>query len=200
MGDGRSSGVVDQRFDAVVAELFAAIKESELDEERDGDDLGVESIEELDRSGGGASGGEEVIDQQDFFAGMDGVFVDFDDVFAIFERVGKPTGVPWQLALLADRDESGTEAVGHGGRENEAPGIDADDFVDLGATGGVAKQADRVLEEGSVGEDRGDVLEGDPRLREISDVTDGGSKVLSRRHGEALVSLRQRPNLKFNEF
>ena len=134
-----SIGVVNEGLNAVIAEFFTAIEEAELDEEGNGDEVGLESVKELNRGGSGAAGGEEVVDEQDLFPGMDGVFMDFHDIFAVFQGVRELTSIPWELALFPDGDKSSTEAIRDGGGENKATSVDAYNFVDFCSSGGLAK-------------------------------------------------------------
>lgn len=176
--------------DGVGEEFFAAAEEGEFDEEGDADEVRAELVEEFDGGGGGATGGEEVIDEEDFFAGGDGVFVEFDDGFAVFEGVGDLAGFPGEFAFFADGDEAGAEAVGDGGGEDEAAGIDADDFVDFDAACGIAEEGDGVAEEGGIGEDGGDVFEDDSGFGEVDDIADGGAEEGGVWHDAGRVSRR----------
>lgn len=190
----RESGVVDDRRDRVFSEEGAAVEGAELDEEGDGDDVGTEVFEEFDGGGGSATGGEEVIDEEDLFAGEDGVLVDFDLGFAVFEGVGEAAGAPGEFAAFADGDEAGVEAVGDGGGEDEAAGVDADDFVDFRGAGGFAEEADGFAEEVGVGEDGGDVAEEDAGFGEIGDIADGGAQGWGghgRRMGQSSMPAKQ---------
>lgn len=163
--------------------MLSAVEVFEFDEEGGGDDLGIEGFEELDGSSCRAACGEKVIDEEDFFAGFDGIGVDFDGVFAVFEGVGHGVDGPGEFAFFTDGDEAGVEDLGDSGGEDEAAGVDADDFVDFFALGGIGKELKGGFEEGGVSEDGGDVLEEDSGLGEIGDVPDGGVEVCCGGHG-----------------
>jgi hypothetical protein len=51
-------------------ELGAALEEGEFDEHRDAQEVGTEFVEQLDRCGRGAAGGEQVVHQQDVSPGF----------------------------------------------------------------------------------------------------------------------------------
>jgi len=68
--------------------------------------------------------------------------VDLDGVFAVFEGVGECVGGPREFALFADGDEAGSEGDGYGCAEDEAAGVDADDFVDFLAVSGFGEEFD----------------------------------------------------------
>ena len=121
---------------AFASEFFASIQEGEFDEEDGAEDVAAELLDEVEGGGGGAAGGEEVIGEEDGFAGADGVLVDFDGVGAVFEVVAGAEGFPGEFAFFADGDEAGVEFGGDEGAEDEATGVDADDFIDLGDAGG----------------------------------------------------------------
>lgn len=164
-------------MDVGVVEGGAAVEGGEFDEEGDADDFGVEGFEEFDGGGGGAAGGEEVVDEEDFFARFDCVDMDFDDVFAVFEGVGHLVGGPREFAFFADGDEASVEDLGDAGGEDEAAGVDADDFIDFGAACGVGKELEGGFKEGRVAEDGSDVFEEDAGFGEIGDIADGGIEV-----------------------
>ena len=78
----------------MVAEFFAATEEGEFDEKGDADHVRSEAVEQLQRRAGGAAGGQEVIHQQDGFAGGNGIVVELNHRFAIFQRIGDLAGFP----------------------------------------------------------------------------------------------------------
>jgi hypothetical protein len=77
-----------------------------------------------------------------------------------------------QLARLAHRHEARVEEVRDRRRGDEAPGLDAQDPVDVAVPEGIGEAVDRGAEGRGVGEERRDVLEDDPGLREVGDVAD----------------------------
>ena len=159
--------VVEQAEDVVLGEAFAAAEEVEFDGEGEAGDFAAELFDELDGGFHGAAGGEQVVDEQDALAGLDGVEVDFERVGAVFEIVGDAGYRCGQLARLADGDEAGIEAVGERGAEDESAGFDAEDEVDLAFKIVGGERVDEHGEAGAVFEQRGDVVEEDARLGEV---------------------------------
>src|ERR1700722_18801002 len=80
--------VVEQAEDVVLLEFLAAFEEVELDSEAEAGDLSAQLADELDGGLHGASGGEEVVDDDDALAGLDGVEMDLEGVGAEFEGAG----------------------------------------------------------------------------------------------------------------
>ena len=182
MGSEGGRLVGDDGRDGVAGELLPAVEEREFDQERDRDNLGAKFVEQADRGGGGAPGGEKVIDQEDLLAGVNRVLVDLGHRFPILEAVGSLLGGPGKLALLPDRDESALEAVRNRRREDEAPGVDPDDLGDLGVPGGFGEKADRGLKVLRILQNGRDVLEDDARTGKIGDIPDGGAEIVGVRH------------------
>ena len=71
-----------------------------------------------------------------------------------------------QLALLADRHEAAAELMGDRAAEDEAARLDAGDIVDAGREKRPDQPVDRGAQAGRIGDQRGDVAEEDPRLRD----------------------------------
>src|SRR5260370_14295101 len=110
--------VLDQGEDVEAAQLLAAVEESELDGEGGAFDCTPELLDEFGGGGGGATGGEQVIANDHALAGLDGVFVDFERVCAVFQGIGHARGFGGELFWLSNRDETGIEAVGPSGGKN----------------------------------------------------------------------------------
>src|SRR5919106_3091099 len=88
--------VAEQRVDLELAELLAALERRELDHEREPRDLAPQPPYQFDGAHHRASGGEQVVDDEDPLSGLDGVGVDL-------ERGGTV------LALVFDLDRLGPE-------------------------------------------------------------------------------------------
>ena len=150
----------------------AAAEVGQVDDEGAADDLAAQPLHQLDAGFGGAAGGEQVVDQQDAFAGQDGIVVHLDHRLAVFQRVGLGDHRPGQLALLADRHEAGGELVRHRAAEDEAAGLEPDDLVEAHAGIGVQQLVDRHAKAARVGEERGHIAEDDALMREVDDGAD----------------------------
>src|SRR6267378_2424816 len=170
--ENSSSSVLDERGDLVTRELLAPFQSSELDEERETDDLTLELLHKLDRAGHGAAGGEQVVDDQHTRAGFHRVLVHLERRGAVLEVVLDAHHVAGQLAKFADRDESHAELVSDRRREDEPARLHSDDDVDLLRADLREQPVDRRRERITVLEERSNVLEEDPGLRKVGDVTD----------------------------
>lgn len=151
-----------------------AAEEGEFDEKAHPDEVAAEFFDENGGGVGGSPRGEEVIDEEYGFAWGDGVFVDFDHGFAVFEFVGAAFGGPGEFAFFTDRDEAGAEPVGDDGAENEPAGVDANDLVNFVVAGGFDESPGGDAPEFGIAEDGGDVFEDDAGFWEIRDIADAG--------------------------
>src|SRR5699024_3695952 len=113
--------------DGVGAKTVAAVEGEELGEDGDAGDLAAEALDEADGGFDGAAGGEEVVDDEDTLAWMDGIPVNLEGVGAVFERVFLHPGLRRELAGFANRYDAGIEEIGDGRAEDEAPALDDDD-------------------------------------------------------------------------
>src|SRR5687768_6268488 len=100
--------VVEQRQDVAFRELAAAVEEAELDDEREPGDLGPETLDQADGGGGGATGGEDVVDHQHPLVDGHRVAVQLQKARAVLQLVGLGLDFPRQFADLADRHEAGS--------------------------------------------------------------------------------------------
>src|SRR5579863_5649884 len=116
----------------VPVELGAAVEEVEFEDEAEAGDAAAEVLDQFGDGGGRASGGEDVVDDQDLLAGNDGVPVNFQRIGAVFERVFDALDGGGQFIRLADGNEAGADGVGEDGSEDEAAGLDANDGGDPG--------------------------------------------------------------------
>ena len=122
-------------------------------------------------------------------AGLDRVAVDLEGVGAVLEGVLDGQRLGRELAELADRDEARAELDRHRRAEDEAARLHADDDVDLLAPVGLEHEVDRLAVRGRILQQRRDVVEQDPRLREVRDLADLLAKRLGgHRFGVLLVS------------
>src|SRR5512132_3745290 len=171
--------VPDEAEELIALDQLSALEELELDQGGDADDLAAEALHQAGRSPGGAAGGEHVVDDQDPLAGHDGVGVQLQGGGAVLERVLLGLDLVGQLAGLADGDEAGAEVVGDRRGQDEPAGLDADHLVDVAAAEVDDRLVDHRREADLVGQQRGDVLEDDPRLWEVGHVADEGPQTLA---------------------
>src|SRR5262249_39173964 len=98
-----------------------------------------------------------------------------------------------QLARLADRDEALAEMMRERRAEDEPARLDAAHEVEAPRIDAFRHPGDRLLEPGRAREERRDVLEEDPLLREVGHVTDvaldqgrlGGDSTTTREGGRS---------------
>ena len=131
-----------------------------------------EPLDQPARRGGGAAGGEHVVDHEHPLARKHGVAVDLELVGAVLELVLLAGHGPRQLARLAHGHEPSAAAGTPPARQDEAPRLDADHAIDGDAGEAVHEVVDRQPERRGVAEQRCDVAEGDARLGVVGDVSD----------------------------
>src|SRR5262249_62374639 len=91
----------------------------QVDDEGGADALAADPPTKLDGCLCGATGGDQVIDDQDAFAWPHGVLMHLDDVDAVFQGVFLADGLPRQLALLPQRHKPTAQPVGDGSTQDE---------------------------------------------------------------------------------
>src|SRR5712691_576217 len=157
---------------------LAPLEEAQLDENVHAEHLTTELADQLGRGGGRASGGQHIIHDQHCLAGSHRVLVDLKLVGSILELVVLADGLPRQLTRLADRHEPGPEPQSHGAAGDEPSRLDRSDHVGWAVQPVAAHFLDHAFEHDLVRQQGGDVLENDPRLREVWDVANQPAQVL----------------------
>lgn len=117
--------------------------------------------------GGQLTSRNNVVDDQDLLARLDGTLLHLKVVDAVLLLVGDAHAGAGHLAPLADGHEAGIEAQGQRGAKQEAAGVQADDDVGLDAA-----LEDLQLERAEEGEVGGGVLEQGEDVDEL-DALDG---------------------------
>ena len=87
-------------------------------------------LDQPDRRGHGAAGGEDVVDEQHPLPRLDRVLVQLEGGLAVLEGVRHGVGLPRQLARLPDRDEPASELQRDRRRQDEPARLHSDDLVD----------------------------------------------------------------------
>src|SRR5436190_21148390 len=157
-------------YDFDSGKALAPAQLRQLDQDLHADDLPAELAHELDGGGGGAAGRKNIIHDQDFVGRLDRVLVDVELVGPVFELIRMAEHSPRQLARLADRDEARVEADRDGRAGDETPSLYSGDERRALALPVDRHQVDDLAKRLAVREQRRDVPEGDPRLREIGHV------------------------------
>src|SRR5215831_16300777 len=164
--------IVQQRKHFRIGKLLAAVEEVEFDHEAHAGDLGAQRPGQLGAGIGGAAGGQQVVDNDHFLAGLDGVFVYLQGIQAVLELVAPFDGLGGRLARLAEGDEAGVEAVGQRRSEDEAAGLDGQHGIDLGVEVVLGERVNECGEADFVLEQGGDVVKQDAFLGKIRDFAD----------------------------
>src|SRR5262249_26817030 len=90
-GENRSAEllfvVLNQRKNIRVGQFTAAVQKSEFDGEGGAFDLSAEFFNQFCRGEGRAAGGKKIVANQNTLAGLDGVFMHFERIGAVFERI-----------------------------------------------------------------------------------------------------------------
>src|SRR5260370_41771480 len=80
-------------------------------------DRAAQLLDEFGSRGGRAAGGEKVVADDHALAGLDGVFVDFERVRAVFQGVGDAGGFGRELLWLLERGKSPGQTGSPGGEQ-----------------------------------------------------------------------------------
>ena len=107
------------------------------------------------------------------------------EVVLDLDRLGR------QLSELAHRDEARSQAVGQRRREDEPAGLHPDHQVDLLPLHRLRHAVDHLAERIAVAQQGGDVVEEDPRLREVGHLADLGAQVVGGASGHRALQMGQ---------
>ena len=164
--------ILQYRKHLLVGQLGPAVQEKQLDEEREAMEFASKLLYELRRRGRRASRRQHVVDNEDPLPFVHGILVDFERVGAVFEIVGFLDRFRGQLSGLADWNEAGAEPLCDRAAKNEAAALDADYRIDSLVHVRHGQHVDRHGEALTIAQQRRDVVEEDPHLREVGDVPD----------------------------
>src|SRR6266478_4788247 len=182
--------VLNQGEDVDAGEFLAAVEEGELDGEGCAFDDAAELLDEFYSGGGGASGGEQIVADDDALAGFHGVFMNFEGVRAVLQRVGNAGGLGGELLWLANGNKAGAEPIGQSGGENEAARLDSRNDINRVTLVVFAEAVDEEMESLFVFQKRGQVVKENPRLRVIGHFADQLLQVVHSNASSRLDSLR----------
>ena len=130
-------------FDAVGFDLGFTADFRQVDDKRCTDDLAAGLTHQLDRRFRGAACRNEIVNDEDALALLDGILVDLDGINAVFKRVVLSNGLARQLTLFADRYETAAKPVGDRAAKYEAARLDTGDRIDMLRTEGPGHRDDR---------------------------------------------------------
>src|SRR5438445_554532 len=147
------------------------VQRLQLDEKGERVQLAAETLHQIGGRSGGATGCQQIIDNQHPLPFSHRVGVDLERVGAIFKRIRLPHGRERQLAGLSDRSEARADSIRDRRAENEPAALDADDDVDPLILKWERKAVDGRAESCRLLQQRRDVVEQDSSLRKIWYVT-----------------------------
>ena len=144
----------DARF---LRDDVAAFEKVELDDRGTANRHGTSGLDEQTGGDERAAGGEQVVDDENALAGLDGVALNLDGVWAVFLLVRLAERVAGQFARLAQRHEADAERECNDGTEDEAARFETSDSVDLLCAKVSGQRVAHELEGRRVAEQRCDV-------------------------------------------
>src|ERR1700681_4369917 len=104
--------VLDQGKDVEAGEFGAAFQECQLYSEGQAFYFAAQLLNESGGGCGGAAGGQQIIADYDAITGLDGVFMDFQRVGAVFQRVRDAGAFGGEFFRFAHWNESGVKTIG----------------------------------------------------------------------------------------
>ncbi len=165
---------MDERVDPIVGEGGPSIQKVKLNYDPEPAHDASQPLYKRCGRFGSATGGQEVIHDIGFHAGLDRVDVHFNRVRPILQRVFFGDSVVGQFAELPDEHEGKSQFEGNGHSEDESPTLDADDRFRPCRFRAFGHQVNDFLKRGGVFKHRCDVLKQDAWLREIWNISDNG--------------------------
>jgi len=159
------------RTHLVPLQSIAPIEEFQFDEEGDFENVRAQLLHECSRGGSGATGREQVIDQEHAGARLERVDMHGDGRRAVFQIVFLVVRFVRKLALFANGNEAGLEPNRGCRRKNKSARIDAHHRIHLPRLVAINQQIDATWKQLRVGQYRRDVLKLNPRFRKISNIS-----------------------------
>src|SRR5579883_30692 len=135
--------VLHHRANVVARQPGAALQKIEFNDESEAGDFTAEFFDKLRYRLRRASGGEHIVNDQNIFAGIDRVAVDFENIRSIFKLILDALGDRGELFRFSYWYESGIERIRDGGGEDESAGLDSHDLVNSLAGIGCSEFVDK---------------------------------------------------------
>lgn len=161
-------------------ELIPSIEELQFQNKDESHELSAHFPDQLSGSVGRAASCDNVIDNDNLLARLDGVGLHLEKVLAVLLLVALGLTRAGQLALLANRDKASAKPQGQAGAEKEPSSLQSNDNIGLLVTVGFEDVQFKATEEsfvqGRIGEDRKDILEENARRREVGELAQSGAE------------------------
>ncbi len=122
------------------------MQEIELDEKAQRFDFAADFLDEIGNAARGATGGEDVIHDDDALAGLDRIRMHLQPISSIFELIGNLHGVRGEFPRLQNGNLAFAELVREGRREDESSALDPDDRIEVAGFERLSHVVDRFFE------------------------------------------------------
>ena len=136
----------------------------------------------------GATGCDQVVDDEDAISGLNGVAMDLQRIGTVFQLVAHGIGLTGQLAGFAGGNEPGSEFERDRDADHEATCLGSDDLGDTGIAKMIGDGGDGVIYRVGIGKQGRDVFEDDTRLRVVRNVGDEGLEIKFGHDGASFYS------------
>ena len=112
-------------------ESIRSIEKGQVDQEATTGHRGATLLNQPAACLDGATGCQQVVDDQHTLTGLNAIFVNFQAVGAVFQFVFQRMSSKWQFSWLAYWYERGVQTHGQGDRKNETKCFGGRDDIDL---------------------------------------------------------------------
>src|SRR5215471_7345996 len=158
-------------MDRLALQTLTPAQADQLDKKRERVHPAAESRDQVKRRFGRPPGREQIIDAKHMLSLGHGIVVNLERVGAVLEIVRRADCFRRQLPDLPDWREPGADAIGDRRADDEAAAFDADDEIDAFVVKRRREAVDYRVKARRVAQERRDVVEENPALRKIRDVT-----------------------------
>src|SRR5439155_16529443 len=176
----QATSVLQNRVDVLARQLAAAVQSHQLDQECESVHLAAEAFHQVGGRARSPARSQEVVDDQHALPRANRVFMNLQRVAAVFELVAGADAPRRQLPRLAHRREAGPDAIRDRRAENEPAALDGDNDLDTLILERKGKRIDGRAEARWILQQRRDVVEENPGLGEVRNMTDFFFKLVHR--------------------
>lgn len=160
-------------------ELLSALEEQKLHQEDVLKDLGASLLDEIASSSSRATGGHDVVHNNNLISGLESVLLESEDVLTVLLLVNSGVNLSGKLAGLAHRNEADIKGKRKHRTEKEASGVQTNNHSGLQGLNVSAKKLDELAEKLGLLENGHDVLEKNTLAREVLVLAEGGAELLN---------------------